>query len=327
MKKHGTIVHWDKERASGFIRSPDTAAQVYFHLRDYEGPHPVTPGTAVVFEEIVIGGKGPRALSIKLPPPPPLQSAGSTDGPAPEPVLAPAAVSKAQRWREERAQRRQTQVALGLLGGWLLLWLVGIGAGRFPWVVLTGVVLVNIATLFLFFFEEGLVVVRGDCGVRILLNVLQRLIAFQLSASSGGGLVRVVRLASAAGRLFFAGGGRECERRGRQLADRAADWAGDRIAVQIVQPCAAFTALAGALGPARFVRRHGVLLTSKIGIAGSATAGLSCQNDLRGCGAKPHRTPLTCPPPPGSMRSLYMRIREARRPFHDACSLRRPPPA
>jgi uncharacterized membrane protein YsdA (DUF1294 family)/cold shock CspA family protein len=154
MKKHGTIVHWDKERASGFIRSPDTAAQVYFHLRDYEGPHPVTPGTAVVFEEIVIGGKGPRALSIKLPPPPPLQSAGSTDGPAPEPVLAPAAVSKAQRWREERAQRRQTQVALGLLGGWLLLWLVGIGAGRFPWVVLTGVVLVNIATLFLYWRDQ-----------------------------------------------------------------------------------------------------------------------------------------------------------------------------
>ncbi len=154
MKKQGTIVRWDAERASGYIRSPDTAAEVYFHLRDYEGTHPVTPGTAVVYEEIVIGGKGPRALSVKLPPPPPLQEAAAPAQPAPEPVLAAATPSPAQRWREERAQRRLTQVALGLLGGWLLLWLIGIGFGRFPWVVLTGVVLVNIATFFLYWRDQ-----------------------------------------------------------------------------------------------------------------------------------------------------------------------------
>jgi uncharacterized membrane protein YsdA (DUF1294 family)/cold shock CspA family protein len=154
MKKQGTIVHWDAERASGFIRSPDTAAEVYFHLRDYEGPHPIAPGTAVVFEEIVIGGKGPRALSVKLPPPAPLREAQAPAQPAPEPVLAAAGVSKAQRWREERAQRRQSQLALGLLGSWLLLWLIGIAFGRFPWVVLTGVVLVNIATVFLYWRDQ-----------------------------------------------------------------------------------------------------------------------------------------------------------------------------
>lgn len=154
MKKQGTIVRWDAERASGYIRSPDTAAEVYFHLRDYEGPHPIAPGTAVVYEEIVIGGKGPRALSVKLPPPPPLHEATAPAQPAPEPVLAVAANSPAQRWREERAQRRQTQVALGLLGGWLLIWLVGIGAGRFPWVVLAGLVLVNIATFFLYWRDQ-----------------------------------------------------------------------------------------------------------------------------------------------------------------------------
>ncbi len=154
MKKQGTIVRWDAERASGYIRSPDTAAEVYFHLRDYEGPHPIAPGTAVVYEEIVIGGKGPRALSVKLPPPPPLHEATAPAQPAPEPVLAAAANSPAQRWREERAQRRQTQVALGLLGGWLLIWLVGIGAGRFPWVVLAGLVLVNIATFFLYWRDQ-----------------------------------------------------------------------------------------------------------------------------------------------------------------------------
>lgn len=93
MKKQGTIVRWDAERASGYIRSPDTAAEVYFHLRDYEGPHPIAPGTVVEFEEIVIGGKGPRALSVKLPPPPPLHEAATPAQLAPEPVLAAAANS------------------------------------------------------------------------------------------------------------------------------------------------------------------------------------------------------------------------------------------
>lgn len=154
MKKQGTIVQWDAEQASGFIRSPDTAAQVYFHLRDYDGPHPIALGTEVVFEEIVIGGKGPRALSVKLPPPPPLHQGSAFNHPAPEPVLAPVTTSKAQRWRDERDQRRQMQVALGLLGTWVLLWLIGIGFGRFPWVVLTGVVLVNIATFFLYWRDQ-----------------------------------------------------------------------------------------------------------------------------------------------------------------------------
>ncbi len=161
MKKQGTIVRWDPEHACGYIRSPDTAAEVYFHLRDYEGPHPIAAGTAVVFDEIVIGGKGPRALSVKLPPPPALQESTATAQPAPEPVLPAATSSPAQRWREERAQRRLTQVALGLLGGWLLLWLIGIGFGRFPWVVLTGVVLVNIATFFLYWRDQHVQVEGG----------------------------------------------------------------------------------------------------------------------------------------------------------------------
>src|SRR5690606_31592131 len=51
-------------------------------------------------------------------------------------------------------QRRQTHLAIGLLGAWLLLWLIGIGFGRLPWVVLAGLVLVNIATLFLYWRDQ-----------------------------------------------------------------------------------------------------------------------------------------------------------------------------
>ena len=177
MKKQGTIVRWEAAQSHGFIRSPETPAEVYFHLRDYEGPHPIQPGTAIVYEEIHVGGKGPRALSVKLPPPPPLRVAQAAEQAPPEPVLAPAGLSKADRWRQERANRRQGNLALGLLGGWLLLWLIGIGFDRFPWVVLTGVVLVNIATFFLYWRDQH---VQAEGGAPLPLEYLH------VSAALGG---------------------------------------------------------------------------------------------------------------------------------------------
>ncbi|MBL0946478.1 MAG: DUF1294 domain-containing protein [Hydrogenophaga sp.] len=152
MKKQGVIVRWDPAQACGHIRSPDTPAEVYFHIGDYDGPHPVETGTPVVFNEIVVGGKGPRALAVRLPPPPPLRREAAE--PAPEPVLAATGPSPAQRWREARDRKRQAITALALLGGWSLLWLLGIAFGRFPWVVLTGVVLVNAAAFFLHWRDQ-----------------------------------------------------------------------------------------------------------------------------------------------------------------------------
>ena len=155
MKKPGTIVRWDSERESGYIRSPQTPADVYFHLRDYDGPHPVALGTEVVFDEVVIGGKGPRALSVSLPPPPPLREAPPLPSLPDGPVLQAAeGVSAATLWRQRRDERRRNQVATGLLGAWSLLWLIGIVAGRMPWVIIIGVVLVNIATLFLYWRDQ-----------------------------------------------------------------------------------------------------------------------------------------------------------------------------
>lgn len=154
MKKHGTIVNWAAEQQSGHIRSPQTAAEVYFHIRDYDGPHPVAVGTEVEFEEIVIGGKGPRALSVRLPSAPPLREEGAPAQARPEPVLEAAAPSAADRWRRQRAEQRRNLLATGLLGGWALLWLLGIAFGRMPWVVIAGVLLVNIATLFLYWRDK-----------------------------------------------------------------------------------------------------------------------------------------------------------------------------
>lgn len=65
MQKTGQITRWDAERAFGFIRSPDSVADVFFHLRDFQGPAAPRMGMAVVFEEIHVGGKGPRAMAVR----------------------------------------------------------------------------------------------------------------------------------------------------------------------------------------------------------------------------------------------------------------------
>ena len=65
MQKTGQITRWDAERAFGFIRSPDSVADVFFHVRDFQGPAAPRMGMAVVFEEIHVGGKGPRAMAVR----------------------------------------------------------------------------------------------------------------------------------------------------------------------------------------------------------------------------------------------------------------------
>ena len=74
MQKQGTVVRWNAERAFGFIRSPGSAADVFFHVRDYRGATPPREGLAVVFEEIRGGDKGPRATAV--------QAAGAQGAPA-----------------------------------------------------------------------------------------------------------------------------------------------------------------------------------------------------------------------------------------------------
>lgn len=67
-------MRWNAERAFGFIRSPASAADVFFHIRDFRGTTPPREGLTVVFEEIHGGGKGPRAMAV--------QAAGAQSAPS-----------------------------------------------------------------------------------------------------------------------------------------------------------------------------------------------------------------------------------------------------
>ncbi|QHE85864.1 DUF1294 domain-containing protein [Hydrogenophaga sp. BPS33] len=157
MKKQGTVVRWDSEKAFGFIRCPDIPADVFFHLRDYSGPAKPSEGLKVMFEDIHVGGKGPRGLSVEparntivpaapvQPPPMPAEAALLPPRQAP-------ARSRSQ-WQKKR-EERPLWIGLALIGFWLLLWLVGIGMGRFPWVILTAVVLLNLATFYFYWRDK-----------------------------------------------------------------------------------------------------------------------------------------------------------------------------
>jgi uncharacterized membrane protein YsdA (DUF1294 family)/cold shock CspA family protein len=66
MRKQATIIRWDGTRGFGFMRSADTPADVFFHVKDWGGgsERPIE-GLAVVYEEIHVGGKGPRGVAVR----------------------------------------------------------------------------------------------------------------------------------------------------------------------------------------------------------------------------------------------------------------------
>ena len=65
MKKQGTVVRWDDQRGFGFIRCSATSQDIFFHVRDCEGGAQPPLNATVDFEEIHVGGKGPRAMAVR----------------------------------------------------------------------------------------------------------------------------------------------------------------------------------------------------------------------------------------------------------------------
>ncbi|TFZ03428.1 DUF1294 domain-containing protein [Ramlibacter rhizophilus] len=67
MRKEGTIIRWDDAKGFGFIRSPAIAQDVFVHVRDYRASGDEAPrqGLRVTFEDILVGGKGPRAIAVR----------------------------------------------------------------------------------------------------------------------------------------------------------------------------------------------------------------------------------------------------------------------
>lgn len=171
MQKQGTVIRWDTTRAFGFIRSPDTSADVFFHVRDFKGAAAPREGLAVVYEEIHVGGKGPRAMAVQpaarqgAAPPSPLASrrspsastAPSTQrarrGPAPDPK--PRTAQQGRRPTETAGPSAPSGVALLLMLGWVALLAWGVWTARLPLWVLGAAVAVNLFTFVVYAIDKS----------------------------------------------------------------------------------------------------------------------------------------------------------------------------
>ena len=160
MTKQGSIVRWDATRAFGFIRSADCAGDVFFHLRDYRGSTPPREGLTVVFEEIHVGGKGPRAMAVRPASDPhgAAQDTRSLDGrrthrPAQARRAAPA--SRSPRQGKAPSPATGASLAYGLMVGWAVLLAWGVWMQRLPLWSLAALAAVNVLTLWMYAADKN----------------------------------------------------------------------------------------------------------------------------------------------------------------------------
>lgn len=141
MKRQGTLVRWEKDRGFGFIRSPEVSADVFVHLRDF-ADRGTTPqvGMKLSFEEIHVGGKGPRAMAVVA---------------AASAKAAPRASSRAQPRRPSGRSTVGTP-----WGAWLIvIYIAGLGAavslGRLPLYVPAVVAGLSLLTFVAYAFDKS----------------------------------------------------------------------------------------------------------------------------------------------------------------------------
>ena len=163
MTRQGQIVRWDAARGFGFIATPEGARNIFFHVRDFRGGEPAE-GMTVRFEQIEVGGKGPRAMAVQ-----PLARAATVAAPsrpgaaregprrAPEPRL-PARSVRGTAPDAPRGLDGQPVLFSAALLVWLGL-LVAISLRRL-WpldlpVVAIGLLLLNIATFLSYALDKS----------------------------------------------------------------------------------------------------------------------------------------------------------------------------
>jgi uncharacterized membrane protein YsdA (DUF1294 family)/cold shock CspA family protein len=146
MKKHGTVVKWDDARGFGFIRSVGTSGDIFFHVRDFRAAGDRAPrqGLAVTFEEIHVGGKGPRGMAVQ-----------PADERSPHPSAVPPRRARPARSNGAASSRSSgVFVALPLMTLYAVALAWGIWTRRLPWWVLPTLFTLNILTFFAYWQDK-----------------------------------------------------------------------------------------------------------------------------------------------------------------------------
>lgn len=153
MKKQGTVVRWDDQRGFGFIRCNATSQDIFFHIRDCAGGIQPHLNATVEFEEIHVGGKGPRAMAVRAvqrnAPLPAHRSAGQR---------APVSPQGARATHGRPPSQEPPAPSLVGVGGLSLVWLVllvwGVLQHRLPTIALAAAFAINATTFFAYWLDK-----------------------------------------------------------------------------------------------------------------------------------------------------------------------------
>lgn len=164
MRKHGTVVRWEAQRGFGFIRSADTAGDIFFHKQDFRSALPPREGLAVSFEEIHVGGKGPRAMAVQSTSDQAGHPAGGRDAP-PAARRGSARALPSQAIRHQGHSRHRVPPAAGasvgssgfalvLMAAWVMALIWGVSVNRMPAMTLLLALLLNLVTFFMYWVDK-----------------------------------------------------------------------------------------------------------------------------------------------------------------------------
>jgi uncharacterized membrane protein YsdA (DUF1294 family)/cold shock CspA family protein len=149
MKKQGAIVKWDDARGFGFIRSAGSSAEVFFHVRDFQAAGGSGPqqGLVVTFEEIHVGGKGPRGMAVQ----PAVKTAPATARPPRHPVRP---IGRTRPHRPVATPNSGAFFALPLMVIYAAALTWGVWVGRLPWWVFPLALFINLLTFFAYWKDK-----------------------------------------------------------------------------------------------------------------------------------------------------------------------------
>lgn len=153
MRKQGTVIRWDEAKGFGFIQSPQSSAQLFFHIRDWRAGNSPALRATVSFEEIHVGGKGARAMDVR----PTETAAAARPRPGPKPTRAPdRRVARPARGRAQNPKVPDSSagMAIVLMLVWLGFLVAGVVLGRLNWPVLPAALLLNLATFYAYWQDK-----------------------------------------------------------------------------------------------------------------------------------------------------------------------------
>ena len=145
------VSRWDPDKGFGFIKSPQSCQDVFFHIREFSasdrsGPQ---PGLNVEFETLHVGGKGPRGMAVR----PVASYAHGAQDRSPRKQTAGHRSSRPRSLRTDRPAS-DSSVFLPLVVAWAAAIVWATLRGLLPLWAIPVLGLINLLTFYLYWWDK-----------------------------------------------------------------------------------------------------------------------------------------------------------------------------